>query len=67
MPKTKMIADAMILSPGAANVVVPKYGIGMALLTEGVPGITDMVNVNAPRPTVAGNNRRGRFAARNIS
>jgi hypothetical protein len=39
----------------------------MALLTEGLPGITDMVNVNAPRPTVAGNNRRGRFAARNIS
>jgi hypothetical protein len=67
MPKTTMMTDAMILSPGAAKVVVPKYGIGMALLTEGVPGITDMVNVNAPRPTVAGNNRRGRFAALNIS
>ena len=39
----------------------------MALLTEGVPGIADIVNVNAPRPIVAGINRRGIFAARNIS
>ena len=46
---------------------MPKYGIGMALLTEGVPGITDMVKVNAPRPIVAGISRRGMSAARNIS
>ena len=65
--EAKMMTDAMMPSPGAAKVVVPKYGIGMALLTEGVPGITDMVNVNAPRPMVAGINRRGIFAARNIS
>jgi hypothetical protein len=39
MSKTKMIADAMMLSPGAAKVVVPKSGIGTALLTVGVPGI----------------------------
>jgi hypothetical protein len=61
------MADVMRLSPGAANVVVPKYGIGTALLTDGVPGITDIVNVKAPRPTAAGSSRRGMFAARNIS
>ena len=54
MPKAKMMIDAMIPRPGAAKVVVPKYGIGMALLTDGVPGIADIVNVNAPRPMVAG-------------
>ena len=46
---------------------MPKYGIGMALLTDGVPGMADIVNVNAPRPMVAGIKRRGMFAARNIS
>ena len=57
-----MMADAMRPMPGAAKAVVPKYGIGMALLIDGAPGITDIVNVNAPSPMVAGISRRGRFA-----
>jgi hypothetical protein len=36
------------------------------LLTDGVPGIADMVKVNAPRPMVAGIRRRGMFATWNI-
>ncbi len=67
MPITKMMIEAMMPRPGAAKVVVPKYGIGMALLTDGVPGIADIVNVNAPRPMVAGIKRRGMSAAWNIS
>ena len=66
MPNARVINDAMIPIPGAANVVVPKYGIGIALLTDGEPGSADIVNVNAPRPIVAGNNRRGRSADLNI-
>ena len=66
MPKAKVMIDAMMPRPGAAKGVVPKYGIGIALLTDGDPGSADIVNVNAPRPMVAGNNRRGRSAARNI-
>ena len=62
----QVMIDAMMPSPGAAKVVVPKYGIGMALLIEGDPGSADMVNVNAPRQIVAGIRRRGIFAARNI-
>ena len=66
MPNAMMMIDAMIPMPGAANVVVQKYGIGMALLTDGEPGSADIVNVNAPRPIVAGNSRRGISAALNI-
>ena len=61
-----MMADEMSPMPGAAKVVVPKNGIGMALLTDGVPGMTDIVNVKAPSPMVAGISRRGRFALRNM-
>ncbi len=39
----------------------------MALLVEGVPGIADMVKVNAPRPIAAGISRAGILAALNIS
>ncbi len=62
-----MMADEMSPMPGAAKAVVPKNGIGIALLIDGVPGITDIVNVNAPSPIVAGISRRGRFALRNMS
>ncbi len=67
MPKAMVMIAEVMPRPGAAKVVVPKKGIGMALLTEGDPGSADMVNVNAPRPMVAGINRRGMSAARNIS
>jgi hypothetical protein len=66
MPKATVMIEAMMPRPGAAKVVVPKYGIGMALLTDGDPGSADIVNVNAPRPKAAGINLRGMFAARNI-
>ena len=62
-PKARMMIEAMIPMPGAANVVVEKYGIGIALLTDGVPGSADMVKVKAPRPIVAGISRRGMSAA----
>ena len=38
-----MIAEAIRPSPGAANGVVPKNGIGIAFWIEGVPGMADMV------------------------
>ena len=57
----------MIPKPGAAKVVVPKYGIGIALFVDGVPGRADIVKVNAPSPIAAGINRAGMFAALNIS
>ena len=37
MPNAMMMTEAMMPRPGAAKVVVPKYAIGMALFTEGVP------------------------------
>ena len=54
-------------SPGAANGVVPKNGIGIALLMEGVPGIADMVKVEVPSAIAAGISRRGTPAERNNS
>ena len=52
-------------SPGAANGVVPKNGIGMAFWIAGVPGKADMVKVDVPSAIAAGIRRRGMAAARN--
>ena len=59
MPRTMMMADAMSPMPGAAKAVVPKNGIGMALLIDGVPGMTDIVNVKAPPDAAVGSGKRG--------
>jgi hypothetical protein len=55
----------MMPSPGAANGVVPKNGIGMAFWIAGVPGKADMVKVDVPSAIAAGIRRRGIAAARN--
>ena len=60
-----MIADAMTPSPGAANGVVPKNGIGIAFWIAGVPGSADIVNVDVPSTIAAGISRCGMFASRN--
>ena len=52
-------------SPGAANGVVPKNGIGIAFWIAGVPGSADMVKVDVPSTIAAGISRRGISAARN--
>ena len=52
---------AMIPSPGAANAVVPKNGMGMAFWIAGVPGRADMVKVKAPSAIVPGISRFGIF------
>jgi hypothetical protein len=52
-------------SPGAANGVVPKKGIGMAFWIDGVPGNADIVKVDVPSAIAAGIRRRGMAAARN--
>lgn len=59
-----MMNDAMIPSPGAANGVVPKKGIGMAFWTAGVPGIADIVKVMVPSATAPGVSRFGILAER---
>ena len=60
-----MMSEAITPSPGAANGVVPKKGIGMVFWIEGVPGIADMVKVAVPSMIAAGISRRGMPAARN--
>ena len=60
-----MITAAISPMPGAAKVVVPKKGIGIAFWIEGVPGSADMVKVEVPRAIVAAIRRRGIAAARN--
>jgi hypothetical protein len=55
----------MMPSPGAANGVVPKKGIGIAFWIAGVPGRADMVKVDVPSAIAAGIRRRGMAAARN--
>ena len=57
---------AMMPSPGAANGVVPKNGIGIAFWIAGVPGSAVIVNVKEPRPMAAGMKRFGTSASRNI-
>ncbi len=64
-PKQSMIAEAMTPSPGAANGVVPKKGIGMAFCIDGVPGKADIVKVDVPSTITAGISRRGMPADRN--
>ena len=54
-------------SPGAANGVVPKKGIGIVFWIDGVPGIADMVKVEVPSMIAAGIRRRGISALRNRS
>ena len=54
-------------SPGAANAVVPKKGIGMAFWMAGVPGSPDMVKVNEPSAIEAGMSRFGICPALNSS
>ena len=56
-----MTADAMMPSPGAANGVVPKNGIGMAFWIAGVPGSADMVKVEVPSAMAAGISRLRNF------
>ena len=51
--------------PGAAKVVVPKNGIGIAFWIDGVPGSADMVKVEVPSAIAAGISRRGTPATRN--
>ena len=41
-PKPNMMPAAMNPSPGAANGVVPKNGIGIAFWMAGVPGKADL-------------------------
>ncbi len=60
-----MIAAAITPSPGAANGVVPKNGIGIAFWIAGVPGSAVIVNVEVPSAIAAGMRRPGMFAARN--
>ena len=60
-----MMTEAMMPSPGAANGVVPKNGIGMAFWIAGEPGIAVMVKVKVPSAMVAGIRRRGMSASRN--
>ena len=67
MPKPSMISDARTPSPGAANGVVPKNGIGIAFWIEGVPGSADIVKVEVPSAMAAGMSRRGMLADRNSS
>ena len=55
----------MMPSPGAANAVVPKNGIGMAFWIAGVPGSADMVKVKAPSAIAPGISRLGISASRN--
>jgi hypothetical protein len=62
-----MTAEAMMPSPGAANGVVPKNGIGMAFWMDGVPGSADIVKVEVPSTIAAGIRRRGMPAERNSS
>ena len=64
MPKPNMTIAAMIPSPGAANGVVPKNGIGIAFWIAGVPGSADMVKVVVPSAIAAGIRRRGIAAER---
>jgi hypothetical protein len=64
-PNASITAAAMRPSPGAANGVVPKNGIGMAFWIAGVPGSADIVNVMVPSAMAAGIRRRGMSAARN--
>lgn len=65
MPNASMMSEAMMPSPGAANGVVPKKGMGMAFWMEGVPGMADMVKVEVPSAIAAGISRRGTPAERN--
>jgi len=62
-----MISDARMPSPGAANGVVPKNGIGIAFWIDGVPGSADIVKVEVPSTIAAGIRRRGILAVRNSS
>src|SRR5271165_4061763 len=56
-PNASMMTEAMLPRPGAANGVVPKNGIGIALWIAGVPGSADIVVVCASAPSKS---RRGR-------
>jgi len=62
-----MMTDASTPSPGAANGVVPKKGIGIVFWIEGVPGKADMVKVEVPSMIAAGIRRRGTPAERKRS
>ncbi len=65
MPTTNMMMLAMTPSPGAANAVVPKNGMGMAFWIAGVPGNAVMVKENAPTAIAPGIRRLGISAPRN--
>ena len=65
MPPTNMMMPAMMPSPGAANALVPKNGLGMAFWIAGVPGSAVIVNVNEPRAMAPGMSRLGTPASRN--
>ena len=60
-----MMRPAITPRPGAANAVVPKYGIGIAFWIAGVPGKAVIVNVKAPSAMAAGIRRFGMSAVRN--
>ena len=64
-PKPSITAEAMMPSPGAANGVVPKNGIGIAFWIAGVPGIAVIVKVVVPSATAGASRRFGMSAARN--
>ena len=64
-PTPSMMVPAMDPRPGAANVSVPKNGIGIAFWMAGVPGTPLSVNVAPPRRIAPGMRRLGVFAARN--
>jgi hypothetical protein len=60
-----MMAEATNPISGAAKVVVPKKGMGIAFWMEGVPGSADMVKLEVPSAIAAGIRRRGIAAALN--
>jgi hypothetical protein len=61
-PKFSTIAATITPSPGAANGVVPKNGVGIAFWIADLPGSIDMVKVEVPKAIAAGIRRR-RIAA----
>jgi len=65
MPAAKMHTEAMRPKPGAANTLVPKYGMGIAFWIAGEPGSAVIVKVNEPSAMVAGISRLGMLADSN--
>ena len=59
-----MTAAATTPRPGAAKIVVPKYGIGIAFWIAGVPGSAVIVKLKEPSAIAGGIRRCGTAACR---